>query len=123
MSSLDVLHVQGTSCEIVLIFECTQNMEIGMKRYTAVVSQIAGIAPFIRVKEFESGLGVGRLPSSEVNTFSRYIVESPAQSLGIIRQMSLSLRRLFCWERERSLPYKILISLQVLVLFFTTVMF
>ena len=38
MSSLDVLHMQGTSCEIVLIFECTQNMEIGMNRYTTVVS-------------------------------------------------------------------------------------
>ena len=38
MSSLDVFHMQGTSCEIVLIFECTQNMEIGMNRYTTVVS-------------------------------------------------------------------------------------
>ena len=38
MSSLDVLHMHGTSCEIVLIFECTQNMEIEMNRYTTVVS-------------------------------------------------------------------------------------
>ena len=38
MSSLDVLHMQGTSCEIVLIFKCTQNMVIGMNRYTTVVS-------------------------------------------------------------------------------------
>ena len=38
MSSLDVLHMQGTSCEIFLIFECTQNMETGMNRYIALVS-------------------------------------------------------------------------------------
>ena len=40
---------------IVLIFECAQNIEIGMSRYTAFVSQIAGIAPFIRVKEYWVG--------------------------------------------------------------------
>ena len=51
MSSWHTLHMQGTSCLIVLIFECAQNMEIGMNRYTAFVSLIAGIAPFIRVKE------------------------------------------------------------------------
>ena len=38
MSSLDVLHMQSTSCEIVLIFECNQNMEIGINSYIAVVS-------------------------------------------------------------------------------------
>ena len=64
------------------------------------------IVPFIRVKEFWVGVGVGRLLSGEVNNFSRYIVESPAQSLGIIRQISLSLKRFFSWKRECSLPYK-----------------
>ena len=55
MSSWDTLHMQGTSYLIVLIFECAQNIEIGMNRYTAFVSQIAGIAPFIRVKEYWVG--------------------------------------------------------------------
>ena len=57
---------------------------------------------FLRISTFNESL-----PSGEVNDFSRYTVESPAQSLGIIRQISLSLRRLFCWKRECSLPYKI----------------
>ena len=57
---------------------------------------------FSRISTFNE-----RLPSCEVNNFIRYIVESPAQSLGIIRQIWLSLRRLFCWKRECSLPYKI----------------
>ena len=57
---------------------------------------------FLRISTFNESL-----PSGEVNNFSRYTVESPAQSLGIIRQISLSLRRLFCWKRECSLPYKI----------------
>ena len=74
---------------------------------------------FLRISTFNESL-----PSGEVNNFSRYTVESPAQSLGIIRQISLSLRRLFCWKRECSLPYKISVfQLQVLVLCFTTVMF
>ena len=51
MSSWDTLPMQGTSYLIVLILECAQNMEIGMNRYTAFASQIAGIASFIRVKE------------------------------------------------------------------------
>ena len=74
---------------------------------------------FLRISTFNESL-----PSGEVNNFSRYTVESPAQSLGIIWQISLSLRRLFCWKRECSLPYKISVfQLQVLVLCFTTVMF
>ena len=38
MSSWHTLHMQGTSCLIVLIFECAQNMEIGMNRHTSFVS-------------------------------------------------------------------------------------
>lgn len=76
-----------------------------------------------RKKILGRGVVVGRLSPGEVNNFSRYFVGSPAQSLRIIRQISLSLRRLFCWKRECSLPHKIFISMQVLVLCFTTVMF
>ena len=78
--------MQGTSYLIVLIFECAQNIEIGMNRYTAFVSQIAGIAPFIRVKEYWVGVGVGKLPSGEVNNFSRYIVESLHKAWGLLNK-------------------------------------
>ena len=63
------------------------------------------------------GVGVGRLPSSEISNFSRYIVESLHKAWGLLDKISLSLRRFFCWKRECSLPYKLFISLQVLVLF------
>ena len=58
MSSWDTLPMQGTSYLIVLILECAQNMDVGL------------------------GVGVGRLPSGEVNNFSRYIAESLHKAWG-----------------------------------------
>ena len=104
--------MQGTSYLIVLIFECAQNIEIGMNRYTASVSQIAGIARFIRVKNIGLGIGVGKLPSGEVNNFSRYIVESLHKAWGLLNK--------YHWAEEIFSLKKyiwLFISLQVLVLF------
>ena len=90
-----------------------------VKIYSTCWINCQNLFHFSRISTFNE-----RLPSGEVNNFSRYTVESPAQSLGIIWQISLSLRRLFYWKRECSLPYKISVyQLQVLVLCFTTVMF
>ena len=69
------------------------------------------------------GVGVGRLPSGEVNNFSRYIVESLHKAWRLLDKYHWAWGDFYRWKRECSLPYKIFISLQVLVLCFTTVMF
>ena len=80
--------MQDTNYLIVLIFECVQNMEIGMNRYTAFVSKIAGIPPFIRVKECWLGVIVGWLSSGEVSSFIRYIAESLHKAWGLLTNIT-----------------------------------
>ena len=74
--------MQGTSYLIVLIFECAQNMDEQIYRVCKLDRRNCTL--YSRKKNVGLGIGVGRLPSGEVNNFSRYIVETLHKAWGLL---------------------------------------